>query len=208
MKNQNSKTNRNSGSLLGAGALTAVAASLCCVTPVLAFISGASGFASTFSWMEPFRPYLIGFTILVLGFAWYQKLKPKTAKEIQCECEEAEKKPFLQTRTFLGIVTIFAVLMLAFPSYSGIFFPSNEPREVLVVNSADIQTANFTIKGMTCSGCASHVENEVNKLPGIIAVNGSYETSSAKVEFDKSKVSPGEIEEAIKKTGYKVEPEK
>ena len=62
--------------LIGAGLLTAIAASLCCITPVLALVAGTSGLASTFSWLEPFRPYFIGLTILVLGFAWYQKLKP------------------------------------------------------------------------------------------------------------------------------------
>lgn len=64
--------------LIGAGLLTAIAASLCCITPVLALVAGTSGLASTFSWLEPARPYFIGLTILVLGFAWYQKLKPKS----------------------------------------------------------------------------------------------------------------------------------
>jgi hypothetical protein len=63
--------------LIGAGLLAAITASLCCITPVLALIAGTSGIASTFSWIEPFRPYLIGLTILVLGFACYQKLKPQ-----------------------------------------------------------------------------------------------------------------------------------
>ena len=63
--------------LIGTGLLTAIAASLCCITPVLALIAGTSGLASTFSWLEPFRPYFIGLTILVLAFAWYQKLKPQ-----------------------------------------------------------------------------------------------------------------------------------
>jgi len=62
--------------LIGAGLLTAIAASLCCITPVLALIAGTSGLASTFSWLEPFRLYFICSTILVLGFAWYQKLIP------------------------------------------------------------------------------------------------------------------------------------
>ena len=66
----------NQKRLLSAGILTAIAASLCCITPVLALLAGTSGIASSFSWMEPFRPYLIGFTILVIGYAWYQKLKP------------------------------------------------------------------------------------------------------------------------------------
>lgn len=68
---------KKNNKIIGAGLLTAIASSLCCITPVLALISGTSGIASTFSWLEPFRPYLIGFTILVLGFAWYQKLKQK-----------------------------------------------------------------------------------------------------------------------------------
>jgi len=137
----NKKTNR----LVGAGVLSAVAASLCCITPVLALISGASGVASTFSWMEPARPYLIGITILVLAFAWYQKLKPRTAEEIQCDCEEEEKKPFMQTKTFLGIVTVFAALMLAFPHYAHVFYPSNDKKEVVIVNASDIQTVTFDI---------------------------------------------------------------
>ncbi|MDZ7646572.1 MAG: hypothetical protein U5K54_05000 [Cytophagales bacterium] len=46
-----------------------------CITPVLALISGVGGIAATFSWLEPVRPYLIGITTLVLGFAWYQELE-------------------------------------------------------------------------------------------------------------------------------------
>ena len=75
----------NSNKIIGMGVVTAIAASLCCITPVLALIAGASGLTSSFSWLEPARPYLIGVTILVIGFAWYQKLKPK--KEIDCECD-------------------------------------------------------------------------------------------------------------------------
>lgn len=102
---------KSENKLIGAGLLTAITASLCCITPVLALIAGTSGIASTFSWIEPFRPYLIGLTILVLGFAWYQKLKPR--KEIDCECETDEKPKFIQSKKFLGSVTVFAIVMLA-----------------------------------------------------------------------------------------------
>ena len=88
---QTTKTNQT-------GLLTAIAASLCCITPVLAFIAGTSGLVSTFSWLEPFRPYFIGLTILVLGFVWYQKLKPK--KQIDCNCETEEKPKFIQSKCF------------------------------------------------------------------------------------------------------------
>src|SRR5574343_425942 len=102
--------------LLGVGLLTAFAASLCCITPVLALIAGTSGLASSFSWLEPFRPFFIVLTIVVIGYAWFQKLKPK--KQIDCNCEIVEKPKFIQSKLFLGIVTVFAFVMLAFPYYS------------------------------------------------------------------------------------------
>ncbi|GAB4380194.1 MAG: hypothetical protein Kow0075_11340 [Salibacteraceae bacterium] len=195
---------KNSNRLAGAGVLSAIAASLCCITPVLAFISGATGVASTFSWMEPARPFLIGITILVLGFAWYQKLKPRTSEEIECACEEGEKPSFWQSKRFLAVVTVFAALMLAFPYYAHIFYPSQNTREVMMVSATDLQTVTFEVEGMTCNGCATHVENDVNKLPGIVKVEASYEDGIARVEYDRSKVSLEQIEQAINGTGYKV----
>ena len=49
---------------------------MCCITPLLAIVGGLGGVASTFSWPEPLRPYLIALTVGVLGFAWYQQLWP------------------------------------------------------------------------------------------------------------------------------------
>lgn len=199
---------KSENKLIGTSLLTAIAASLCCMTPVLALIAGTSGIASTFSWIEPFRPYLIGLTILVLGFAWYQKLKPQ--KEIDCECEtddlpagKAGKTKFIQSKTFLGIVTAFAIVMLAFPYYSGIFYP-NTDKQIIVVDESDIKTTEFKISGMTCASCEEHVNHEVNKLNGIISSKASYENRNAIIEFDKTKTNETEIEKAINSTGYKV----
>jgi len=187
----------------GASILAAFAASLCCITPVLALLAGTSGVASTFSWMEPFRPYLIGLTVAVLGFAWYQKVKPQKANEIDCDCEEDGKPPFMQTKGFLGIVTVFAAVMLAFPMYSQIFYPDNS-KEVVVVNQSDIETASFEIKGMTCTGCEEHVKHAVNELDGIIGVTSSYNEGEASVKFDASKTTLESIIKAIDATGYHV----
>lgn len=187
--------------LIGAGFLSAIAASLCCITPVLALIAGTSGLASTFSWLEPLRPYFIGLTILGLGFAWYQKLKPK--KQIDCNCEREEKPKFIQSKMFLGIVTAFAIVMLAFPYYSSIFYPKTQ-KQNKVVDKSTIQKVEFTIRGMTCASCAEHVNHEVNKLTGIISSNSSYENGNAIVEFDNSKTNISEIEKTINSTGYSV----
>ncbi len=196
-----------SGKLAGASILTAIAASLCCITPVLALISGATGVASSFSWMEPFRPYLIGITVLVLGFAWYQKLKPRTAEEIACACEENEKIPFMQTKLFLGIITVFAALMLSFPYYSSVFYPDNK-KEVVIVNAYDIQTLQLDIEGMTCEACDSHVSHAAQEVDGVIEANANHKTGKAEVKFDKTKTSKEAIIQSINATSYEVVGEK
>ena len=187
--------------IIGAGLLTAIASSLCCIVPVLALISGTSGIASSFSWLEPFRPYLIGFTILVLGFAWYLKLKPK--KEIDCDCETDEKPSFFQSKLFLGCITVFAVAMTAFPYYSSLFYPKTE-KEIIIVDNTNIQTINIGIKGMTCASCQEHINHSVNQLEGIVNIESSYEKGNAVIKFDLTKTNKTEIEKAINATGYSV----
>lgn len=195
------KTQSKHSKWAGASVLSAIAASLCCITPVLALISGASGAASLFSWMEPLRPYLIGTTILILAFAWYQILKPKLKEDMECNCEEEGTTPFIQTKLFLGLVTVFSFLMLTFPYYSNMFYPTNDNR-VVVENEINVIRTEFGIKGMTCSSCEEHVNHKVRELDGIVSVNTSYENDMTIVEYDNTKTTIVELE-AINSTGYK-----
>jgi mercuric ion transport protein len=187
--------------LMGAGAFTAIAASLCCITPVLALIADSGGIASSFSWIEPARPYLIGITISVLGFAWYQKLKPISVDE--CGCAVEEKPKFIQSKTFLLIITIFAVLMMTFPSYVKVFFPKNE-KLTAVIEKSNIQTVELSIKGMSCEACEEEVNHDVNKLPGILQSIVSYKNRNAIIKFDLSKTTIKDITNTVNATGYKV----
>ena len=172
---------KSENKLAGLVLLTAISASLCCITPVLALLAGTSGLASVFSWLDPLRPYLIGLTVLVLGFAWYQKLKPQ--KQIDCNCDTKEKTPFIQTKKFLGIVTVFAGLMLAFPTYAHVVFQKTE-NKTIVTDQSKIQKVEFKINGMTCSGCEEHVNHEVTQLTGIIKTSVSYENGNALIDFE------------------------
>jgi len=95
--------------------------------------------------------------------------------------------------------------MLAFPYYSHIFYSnSNTEKQVVYVSESSVSELTFSIQGMTCAGCEAHIENEVNKLEGILEVDANYGTSKAYVKFDNSRVSANEIRAAIGKTGYKI----
>jgi mercuric ion transport protein len=189
------------GSFTGAGVLSAIAASLCCITPVVALLAGSSSIAATFSWIEPTRPYLIGLSVAALALAWYLKLKQQDPDN--CGCAADEKPKFTQSKTFLLLVTIFAVVMIAFPYYSKIFFPKTE-KQINFVEKSNIQSAEFKISGMTCEGCTEEIKHEVNKLKGILKSEASYQNANTMVQFDNSKTNIAEITKAINSTGYKV----
>lgn len=194
---------RSSKSLVGVGILAAITASLCCIVPVLAILAGITGIASVFSWMDPVRPYIIGVTIIILGAAWYKALKPK--KEEQCACEDEEtgkKEGFINTKTFLSIITVLAVLLIAFPYYSKIFFTESKDIEVVIADKKDIEKVKLNISGMTCQGCEAHVNSELSKVPGIVDHKTSYKEGISIVIFDKSKTDLDSIIKAINATGY------
>jgi mercuric ion transport protein len=182
------------------GVLAALAASSCCIPPVIALFAGIGGASSSLSWMEPFRPYLIGLAIVAIGYAWYNYLKPKQPDDCGCEIE---KPKFYQKRGFLIGITLFAALSISFPYYSYMFYP-NHQKEAMVVNATNVEKAAFEIEGMTCQACEQHIIHSVNQLDGIVEIQSSYANGNAEVEFDKSKTTIKQIEEAINSTGYSV----
>lgn len=195
---------KSPGTFKSAGVLSAFAASLCCITPVIALLAGSSSIVANFAWIEPARPFLIGLSIAVLAFAWYQKLKPAKTSDMGCNCETTKKASFLQTKTFLGIVTLFAILMMTFPLYAKMFYPKPKVQSAMVAAIDNKQQVKFIIQGMSCEGCEAEVNNEISKVNGVLAYKTSYATRSSVVAFDKSKVDVKTIEAAINKTGYTV----
>ncbi len=146
---------------------------------------------------------IIGLSIAVLAFAWYQKLRPAKTNDIDCNCETTKKASLLQSKTFLSIVTVFAILMMTFPLYAKMFYPTPKAQTAIVAVIDNKQQVDFTIQGMTCEGCEEHVNNELSKVRGVITYKTSYANRSSIVSFDKSKVDIKTIEAAINKTGYK-----
>ena len=60
----------------------------------------------------------------------------------------------------------------------------------------------FTVTGMTCSACSSHVEKAVKGLSGVKSVSVSLLTNSMIVNFDEQVVTAADIVTAVEKAGY------
>lgn len=75
-------------SFVGTGILTALSSSVCCMLPAVSLLAGASGMATSFLWLQPYRPYLITLSIISLGIAWYNVLFRE--KDEVCGCEKRQ----------------------------------------------------------------------------------------------------------------------
>lgn len=189
--------------LSGGGIITALLASLCCITPVLAVLGGLGGIAATFSFLESLRPYLIGLTVIVLGYAFYKAYKPIKNSDIECACED-QKPKFINSKRFLWIITAASTLLITFPYYSKAIFPSGKENFV-IVQTNDIVKAKLDIEGMSCTSCEESVDYALKSENGVISATSSYKTGVAFVEYDKTKVNPEQLKNAVEeKAGYSV----
>ncbi|MDA0263090.1 MAG: heavy metal translocating P-type ATPase [Chloroflexi bacterium] len=67
-----------------------------------------------------------------------------------------------------------------------------------------IKKINLPVEGMTCAACVGHVENALNGVPGMVHASVNLGTEKASVEFDSSKVSIVQLQEAVSSAGYKL----
>jgi copper chaperone CopZ len=55
---------------------------------------------------------------------------------------------------------------------------------------------------MTCGGCTASVQRELSKIDGVSRVDVSLEPGTATLDADSTRVTPGQIEAAIRGLGY------
>jgi mercuric reductase len=63
----------------------------------------------------------------------------------------------------------------------------------------------LSIEGMTCGGCSSHIEKDMNKKEGIISCSVNHQTAQGEFTFDSTKLSKNDVINAVNAVGsYKV----
>ncbi len=83
------------------------------------------------------------------------------------------------------------------------------PKVKKEIAAANLQTASFTIKGMTCAiGCAKTIEEELNGLDGVQKATVDFDKEFATVTFDKTVLTPEKLTKVVEATAdgktYKV----
>jgi mercuric ion binding protein len=77
------------------------------------------------------------------------------------------------------------------------------------IATANLQTASFTVEGMTCAiGCAKTIQEELTNLDGVQTAKVDFDKKLATVTFDKTVQTPENLTKVVQATGdgktYKV----
>ncbi len=194
---------------VGGAILTAFAASLCCIGPLVfaALGIGAFGAASLF---ESARPYLLGIASLLLAFGFYRAYFRRA--EACAPGEACATKPVNKTgRVALWIGLVGVVAFALSPYYAGAIAarlnagtrPDAETQTIQPVSNEE--KVIFNVSGMTCTSCAVIVQSALEKTQGVRLADVSYQRGEAVVTYDARAVTIEQLREALNQTGYKVD---
>ncbi len=68
--------------------------------------------------------------------------------------------------------------------------------------SAKLQTVTLDVQNMTCSFCPITVRKALEKVPGVVKAEASFETKTATVTFDPGKTNVEALTKATADAGY------
>src|SRR5258707_637316 len=143
--------------ILGA-VVAAIAASACCLLPLLLGTAGA-GTVGLGAALTPFRPYFIALSVLLLGAAFYFTYRARKADDDAGCCDVKSARARRISRVSLWIVTVFTVAALAYPYVAAqrarAFASERFGGDAKV--SDNVQTAQFVIPSMDCPACAANI---------------------------------------------------
>jgi mercuric ion transport protein len=107
-------TRRRQGLMAAGGLLGAVAASSCCIVPLVLFGLGVSGaWIGNLTQLAPYQPFIIAATLVCLGYGYwlvYRPSRPGCAGSQAC----AHPLPNRLVKAGLFLATIFVLAALAF----------------------------------------------------------------------------------------------
>jgi copper chaperone CopZ len=189
--------------LIGVGIAALVAAVVgvsCCWLPLLLAVVGAGGV--TIAGLSAWKPVLLPLSGLLLGIAWWAHLRQVRQRKLGCACatEETGKQAIERLRTvaLLG-VSVVTLGVWAAPYVFGV--QAGAQGSSRATQKAE-RCWRLEIQGMTCGGCALHVQQALLKA-GALRARVSYSEGMAAV-CTPDTLTENALKQAVIQAGYGV----
>ena len=153
---------------IGGAIVAAIAASSCCIGPLILAALGVGG-AGAFALLGAYRPYILGVTGVLLAGGFYLTYRKPHAVVPQgdaCGCEQPSPKAGRAAKIGLWIATSLVVVFAAAPNLIACLASRGHEPAVAVTAGATVETATIRVEGMDCEGCATHVRGALAKVGG------------------------------------------
>src|SRR5690554_704267 len=72
------------------------------------------------------------------------------------------------------------------------------------MSTTTIEKSTFPVTGMSCAGCASSVENILNKMEGVNKAEVNFASNSVLVSYDTEAVNKEELKSNLQGAGYDI----
>ncbi len=95
----------------------ALVASACCIGPVALSLIGVGALGASAVKLEPYRPWFIGFTFVLVGVAFYGAYRPLPAES--CDDGVCTPQSRRRARALAWMAAVVAAILIAFPYYIG-----------------------------------------------------------------------------------------
>lgn len=96
-----------------ASVMAAAAASICCIGPVVAAALGAGALGAASTRMEPYRPWFLGLTMVLLGVGFVSAYR----RDAECADDTCAPASRRSAKIMLWIAVVVVGLLAAFPYY-------------------------------------------------------------------------------------------
>ena len=178
---------------LAGGVLAGIAASLCCIGPLVSLTLGLGSFAAA-AWFAQWRPVLLGATFVLLGLAWYLTYRRPKA---DCADGSCARPPGKASRAALWLGTLVALAAAIYPALP----TANHQINAAKVAASDARLS-VLIPSMDCPPCAAGIEASLGRAPGVKQAAVNYDTKQAVLVYDPNVTSREKLLTLIDASGF------
>lgn len=179
-----------------AAGLSGLAASACCWIPAL-LGAGAAGSLGVSAALAPYRPLFLILTGLFLAVGFYVVYRsPAGCRDGCCDASSTPKR-----RARIGVMWIVAAIAVASATYP-YMIQASHTRQQAAVAPAMRDKVVISVTGMDCPACAVPIEEQLRKVPGVVAAELDYDRSIVVVGVSEPRPEPRELLRTIEEIGF------
>ncbi len=184
---------------IGGAVVAAIAASSCCIGPIILVALGIGGAGAVAS-LAAYRPYLLAMTAALLAVGFYLTYRaPRLAKADACGCDRPKTNRV--GRAGLWIATVVVVAFGAAPQVMA-YLADAGTKPIVSAGGEGIAQAVLVVRGIDCEACAAPIRKKLAQVGGFLDVRLDVSAQTITVTYEAALGRLNAYVAALNELGY------